>query len=141
LCHTFRFSGHKNGHEIHRRDWQRWLNVNVPHLPEGKIRGYRVTRQGLRVYRDRLDQRTDPRGRPYYWIGGDAPTGIPERGTDFGALADGYVSICPLQLDLTAYPAMPVINHWSICQRNGNPPFPHETASEIRLADHGLLPD
>jgi 5'-nucleotidase len=92
------------------------LNVNVPHLPLEKIKGYRVTRQGLRVYRDRLDRRVDPRGKPYYWIGGDAPTGIPEKGTDFGVLADGYVSITPLQLDLTAYPAMQVINKWSICR-------------------------
>ncbi len=82
------------------------LNVNIPHLPEDQIRGIRMTRQGMRVYRDRLDQRIDPRGRPYYWIGGDAPTGIPESGTDIGALSEGYVSITPLQLDLTAYPAL-----------------------------------
>jgi len=56
------------------------LNVNVPYLPDGEIKGYHITRQGLRVYRDRLDRRFDPRGRPYYWIGGDAPTGIPEEG-------------------------------------------------------------
>ena len=65
-----------------------------------------VTRQGLRVYRDRLDKRTDPRGRPYYWIGGDSPTAVPDEGTDFGALAQGYVSITPLDLDLTDYPAL-----------------------------------
>ena len=79
------------------------LNVNVPYLPDEQIKGFLVTRQGLRVYRDRLDQRTDPRGRPYYWIGGDAPTAIPDEGTDFGALAQGYVSITPLDLDLTDY--------------------------------------
>ena len=90
------------------------LNINVPHLPEDKIKGYRLTRQGLRVYRDRLDQRTDPRGRPYFWIGGDAPTGIPENGTDFGALAEGYVSVNPLQLDLTAYPAMRALGQWGL---------------------------
>jgi len=48
-----------------------------------------LTRQGLRVYHSRLDERIDPRGRPYYWIGGDAPTGLAERGTDIGALAEG----------------------------------------------------
>ena len=79
------------------------LNVNVPYLPDEQIKGFLVTRQGLRVYRDRLDKRTDPRGRPYYWIGGDAPTAIPDEGTDFGALAQGYVSITPLDLDLTDY--------------------------------------
>jgi 5'-nucleotidase len=64
-----------------------------------------VTRQGLRVYRDRLDERVDPRGHPYYWIGGDFPTAIPDEGTDFGALAQGYVSVTPLDLDLTDYRA------------------------------------
>jgi 5'-nucleotidase len=68
----------------------------------------------MRVYRDRLDRRVDPRGRPYYWIGGDAPTGIPEDDTDIGALSEGYVSITPLQLDLTAYLAMQKINQWKL---------------------------
>ena len=71
-----------------------------------------ITRQGLRVYRDALDERIDPRGRPYYWIGGEAPTGVDEPGTDFGALTAGYVSITPLQLDLTHYKAMDVLKKW-----------------------------
>ena len=79
------------------------LNVNIPYLPDELINGILVTRQGLRVYRDRLDRRADPRGRPYYWIGGDAPTAIPDEGTDFGALEQGYVSITPLHLDLTDF--------------------------------------
>lgn len=88
------------------------LNVNVPFLPDEKIRGIVLTRQGLRVYHSRLDERVDPRGKPYYWIGGDAPTGVPERGTDVGALAEGFVSVTPLQLDLTAYRALTDINTW-----------------------------
>jgi 5'-nucleotidase len=63
------------------------LNVNIP-------------------YRDRLDRRVDPRGRPYYWIGGDSPTAIPDEGTDFGALEKGFVSITPLHLDLTDFQAL-----------------------------------
>lgn len=82
------------------------LNVNIPDLPVDQIKGFMITRQGLRVYRDALDSRLDPRGHPYYWIGGEFPTGIVEEGTDFGALAEGYVSITPLQLDLTAYKAL-----------------------------------
>jgi len=88
------------------------LNVNFPYLPENAILGMRITRQGLRVYRDRLDRRVDPRGRDYFWISGDAPTGIPEDGTGIGALAEGYVSITPLQLDLTAYWGMPALDQW-----------------------------
>lgn len=90
------------------------LNVNVPFMSEERIRGIRMTRQGLRVYHSRLDERTDPRGRPYYWIGGEAPTGVPERGTDVGALAEGFVSVTPLQLDLTAYHALTDLNTWHL---------------------------
>lgn len=88
------------------------LNVNVPYLPDDGIKGMQVTRQGLRVYRDALDARKDPRGRPYYWIGGDFPTGVDLAGTDFGALRAGYVSVTPLQLDLTANQALPGLNLW-----------------------------
>lgn len=83
-----------------------FLNVNVPLLPRDELRGIVLTRQGLRVYRDALIRREDPRGRPYYWIGGEAPTGILEVGTDLWALSEGWVSVTPLQLDLTAYPAL-----------------------------------
>ncbi len=88
------------------------LNVNVPYLADEAIKGYHVTRQGLRVYRARLDRRLDPRGRAYYWIGGDAPTGVPEEGTDIGSLASGYVSITPLKLDLTANQMLSTLQEW-----------------------------
>ncbi len=89
------------------------LNVNVPYLPEDQIKGMVVTRQGLRVYRDALISREDPRGRPYYWIGGEAPTGVPDQGTDFGALKEGCVSITPLHMDMTAYHVMDVLRTWA----------------------------
>lgn len=88
------------------------LNVNIPFLPAEQIKGFRISRMGLRVYHDKLDRRADPRGRPYYWIIGDSPTSVPERGTDAGTLAEGYVSITPIQLDLTAYQLMPEIDTW-----------------------------
>jgi len=88
------------------------LNVNVPYLKEEEIKGFMITRQGLRVYRDALDARTDPRGKPYYWIGGEFPIGILEEGTDYGAIKAGYVSITPLQLDLTAREVMDKLRKW-----------------------------
>jgi 5'-nucleotidase len=91
------------------------LNINVPYLPQDQIRGIQITRQGLRVYHDKLNRRIDPRGREYYWIVGDAPTGIPERGSDIGALNEGFVSATPIQLDLTAYQSIPDLNTWEWC--------------------------
>lgn len=88
------------------------LNVNVPYLKEAELNGYMVTRQGLRVYRDALESRIDPRGRPYYWIGGEYPTGVDEPGTDFGALRAGFVSITPLHLDMTSYKTMDLLKSW-----------------------------
>ena len=90
------------------------LNVNVPDLPEEQIKGIQITRMGLRIYRDKLVQRMDPFGRPYYWIGGDPPTGVEEGGTDIGALAQGYVSVTPIQLDFTAYTLMEEMQSWEL---------------------------
>jgi len=90
-----------------------FLNVNVPYLKENELKGYQVTRQGSRLYRDALDARIDPRGKPYYWIGGEFPLGVEEEGTDYGAIRAGYVSITPLQLDLTAWEAMEDIRKWN----------------------------
>ncbi len=88
------------------------LNVNVPYLTDEQIKGIKITRQGLRIYRDELVKREDPRGRPYYWIGGEVPTGVPEEGTDFGAIDAGYVSITPIQLDLTNYSMIEAMKAW-----------------------------
>jgi 5'-nucleotidase len=93
------------------------MNVNIPYRKTSDIKGIKITRQGLRVYRDRLDARMDPRGTPYFWIAGDAPTGIPEEGTDFGALSQGYVSVTPLQLDLTAYSAIHLLHSYGTERR------------------------
>lgn len=79
------------------------LNINVPYLSLEQVRGVEITQQGQRVYRDALVRRDDPRGRAYYWIGGDSPTGVLDPGTDFWALDRGFVSVTPLQLDLTAH--------------------------------------
>lgn len=77
------------------------LNVNVPPLPKEKLKGWRVTRQGKRHYSEKIDERIDPRGRKYYWIGGDNLGFAQEDGTDCVAVHDGYISVTPLQVDLT----------------------------------------
>lgn len=76
-------------------------NINVPYRPEGDYAGVQFTRQGVRLYHDALEKRTDPRGVPYYWIGGDAPSGLVEDGTDYGAIKQGFISVTPLRMDMT----------------------------------------
>ena len=90
------------------------LNVNIPYGSIDQVKGFKVTRQGLRIYRDALDKRNDPRGKPYYWIGGKPPIGVAAEGTDYGVLSEGYVSITPLQLDMTAFSALEEIEKWDL---------------------------
>lgn len=90
------------------------LNINVPYGSREQMRGMAITQQGLRVYRDELVRREDPRGRPYYWIGGESPSGLLEPDTDFWALRENYVSITPLQLDLTAAGVLPLLREWDL---------------------------
>lgn len=88
------------------------LNVNVPY---GQVKGVRVTRQGRRRYHDQLIERMDPNGRPYYWIGGGRPTGDTEdTGTDVWAVAQGYISVTPIWLDLTAHPFESEMIGWGL---------------------------
>lgn len=77
------------------------LNVNVPPLPKEQIKGWRITRQGKRHYSETIVERTDPRGKKYYWIGGDQLGFDHHDGTDCVAIDEGYVSVTPLQVDLT----------------------------------------
>lgn len=98
-----------------------FLNVNVPHIPEEDIKGVIVTRQGHSIYRERLEKRMDPRGRTYYWVGGEMPLGREEEGTDFKAVAEGKISITPLQLDLTHYRWMDEIKGWGLTNNESQP--------------------
>ncbi len=95
------------------------LNVNVPDLATEEIKGVQITALGHRLYHDALVKRTDPRGREYYWIGGDPPAGIPEEGTDIGALAKGYISVTPLLLDLTDYSRLDQLRAWNLTSCRG----------------------
>jgi len=103
-------------HEITRRGLpsETLLNVNVPAVAEEEIAGIVVTRMGLRIYYDELIRRVDPKGRPYYWIGGKEPGGVLEEGTDLWAVANNYVSVTPLQLDLTAHRLIEQVKAWEL---------------------------
>lgn len=80
------------------------LNVN---FPVGDFQGVKVTKLGKRIYSEGVIERLDPRGRKYYWIGGEPPVWHPGQDTDFEAIQGGYVSITPLHLDLTHHESIP----------------------------------
>jgi 5'-nucleotidase len=80
------------------RDPQIVLNVN---FPVGEFAGVKVAKLGKRIYSEGVIERLDPRGRKYYWIGGEPPIWHPGEDTDFEAIQAGYVAITPLHLDLT----------------------------------------
>ena len=84
------------------------LNVN---FPTAAFDGVRVTRLGKRIYTEGVIERLDPRGRKYYWIGGEQPTWHPGEGTDFEAIQGGFVSITPLHLDLTHHASLPRLKY------------------------------
>ncbi|MBI5710998.1 MAG: 5'/3'-nucleotidase SurE [Candidatus Eisenbacteria bacterium] len=90
------------------------LNVNLPHRPWGEVRGVRLTRLGSRVYRDTLVKKVDPRGRDYYWIGGEDPVWQELDGTDFHSVHAGWISVTPLRLDLTDEPARAELEAWNL---------------------------
>jgi 5'-nucleotidase len=90
------------------------LNVNLPSLPESRIKGVSVTRQGRRVYGDVIVEKVDPRGRPYYWIGDGNPRWMESEGTDVEAIQNGRISLTPIQLDLTNHSAIEEIAGWKV---------------------------
>lgn len=90
------------------------LNVNVPGIDPNTIRGTHITRMGKRHYAaSELDERRDPYGRPYYWLGGSAPVDTFDDGTDVSAIKHGYVSMTPISLDLTDYAMLDELKSWS----------------------------
>jgi 5'-nucleotidase len=88
------------------------LNVNVPALPADEIEGLAVTRQARSRWEEGFDTRTDPADREYYWLAGTFVDLDDGRETDTTAVDRGYVSVTPLQHDLTAYDALDALRDW-----------------------------
>ena len=83
------------------------LNINFPACPADDVQGVRVVQQGMRDYgRLQIDKRTDPRGFSYYWFGLAQAVETPGHRTDLEAVADGFVSVTPLHLDMTEHKAL-----------------------------------
>jgi 5'-nucleotidase len=88
------------------------LNVNVPDVPYERLKGWQATRLGFRHRSERIVPSEDPRGRPVYWVG---PAGTGQDagpGTDFHAVANDFVSVTPLQIDLTRHTMLDDVQEW-----------------------------
>ena len=89
------------------------LNVNVPDRPFDELAGYRVARLGHRHKAEPVIRSTDPRGRPIYWVGPPGGEEDAGPGTDFDAIRQGYVSLTPIQVDLTRHEALDGLTRWT----------------------------
>ena len=119
------------------------LSVNVPAVPIEACGGFEMTRVGRRIYSDELISRFDPRGLPYYWIGGPPPSGIRVPGTDFDAVVNRRISVTPIHLDLTGRRLLRQLREWDWALEGvaaGDDEVPASSqAEEERLADEARL--
>ncbi len=91
-----------------------YLNVNVPACPEREIQGVSVTRQGLALFKEEFDKRTDPQGRIYYWLTGQKINKEKELDVDDGAVMANRVSVTPVHYDLTQYAFLETLKGWAL---------------------------
>lgn len=90
------------------------LNVNIPKLGVNEIRGVKICRQANAHWLGVFDKRTNPLGRDYYWMAGELVNLDNNPDTDEWALKEGYISVVPVQYDLTAHNAIPVLKEWNL---------------------------
>ena len=88
------------------------LNVNLHNVQIAALNGFRSTRLGFRHRSEPILRAQDPRGRPVYWVGPSGSGQDTGPGTDFEAISQGYVSVTPLQIDLTRHSALPPLQQW-----------------------------
>ncbi|HEX5385385.1 MAG TPA: 5'/3'-nucleotidase SurE [Gemmatimonadales bacterium] len=96
------------------RDYPRTtlLNVNLPAVPAPDVRGIKVTKLGSRFFSESLKRMQDPSGKEIYWIGGGTITWTGDQESDHVAVAEGYISVTPLQMDLTNYSLLETVRQW-----------------------------
>ncbi|MBF0491359.1 MAG: 5'/3'-nucleotidase SurE [Deltaproteobacteria bacterium] len=90
------------------------LNVNVPNVHEKEINGFEWVKLGKRNYGEALIEKLDPRGRPYYWVGGDQSGFVNIPGSDCNAIHENKITITPLQIDMTDHAAIKEFKNWKI---------------------------
>ena len=90
------------------------LNVNVPKVPKGELKGIQICRQAHAFWEDRFDKRMDPFNKPYYWLTGDFVDQESADDTDLYWIDKGFVSVVPTQFDMTAYSALDDLKNWKL---------------------------
>lgn len=90
------------------------LNVNLPKLKADKIKGIKICRQAKAIWMEKFDKRKTPQGKDYYWLTGEFVNQDNGEDTDEWALAEGYISVVPVQYDMTAHHAIQQLNSWKI---------------------------
>ena len=94
------------------------LNVNIPKLQEKEIKGIRICRQAKAVWQEKFDKRQTPQGRDYYWLTGEFVNHDKGDDTDEWALENGFISMVPVQFDMTAHYAVQQLNTWNLNEKN-----------------------
>lgn len=90
------------------------ININLPDIPSGEVKGVRVTHLGSRYFSESLSRMKDPWGREIFWIGGGTITWTGGEDSDHAAVAEGYISVTPLQMDLTNYSLIKTVRGWNL---------------------------
>jgi 5'-nucleotidase len=94
------------------------LNVNLPKLKENEIKGIKICRQAKALWMEKFDKRKTPQGKDYYWLTGEFVNEDKGEDTDEWALENGYVSIVPIQFDMTAHHTIQQLNTWNLNEKN-----------------------
>lgn len=94
------------------------LNVNLPKLKEHEIKGIKICRQAKAQWVEKFDKRKTPQGKDYYWLTGDFVNQDKGEDTDEWALENGYVSVVPVQFDMTAHHTIQQLNNWNLNEKN-----------------------
>ena len=90
------------------------ININFPYLPDKKINGIKITRLGVRRYRNCFVERKDPRGKSYFWLAGELDDGDNDEDTDVNSIDNNYISITPIKLDLTSNEMVDKMKKWEL---------------------------
>jgi 5'-nucleotidase len=93
------------------------LNVNFPKLKENEIKGIKICRQAKAIWMEKFDKRKTPQGKDYYWLTGEFVNEDKGEDTDEWALEQGYVSVVPVQFDMTAHHAIQQLNSWNLNEK------------------------